>query len=233
MLARWARSSLKMSRQAHGATYSGRQLGTIGDIAAFSLQFFKLVSTGEGGVVVTSRPELHARAFAMHDAAAVWTAPDLFDATDRLTLGPGNLRMSEIEGALGLSQLKRLDRTITRMREIRTELDRAVADSGVSLRPQADPAGDAGTALVFYCDDVAAAEWAVERSAPRESVRPACLARLVQTVIGQATGRRFWSAAASSRPRRPLSIAIEVCLPPAFLSVSIRATRPRTSRKRI
>ena len=97
----------------------------------------------------------------MHDAAALWTAPDLLGATDRLAAGPGNFRMSEIEGALGLVQLKRLNRAIKRMREIRVELDHVVADAGVALRPHADPAGEVGTALIFYCNDAGAAAWVV------------------------------------------------------------------------
>ena len=219
--------------QAHGATYRGQALGTVGDIAAFSLQFFKLVSTGEGGFLATRRPELFARAFAMHDAAALWTAPELFATTERLAAGPGNFRMSEIEGALGLVQLKRLDDTIERMRRIRNELDGVVTEAGAVLRPHADAAGEVGSNLIFYCDDAVAAEWTV--SALRaEGVGATSL-------LGVPGTNRHWAAdwtpvlercgieppAAEviARDRSLLAVGVQVGIDPRYTATDIAETR--------
>lgn len=87
--------------QACGGTYWGRALGTHGTVAAFSFQHFKLLSTGEGGLVATADDTLADRALCLHDAASCWVAPEVTARVDRLTLPPTNLRMSELEGALG------------------------------------------------------------------------------------------------------------------------------------
>src|SRR4051794_8397668 len=55
--------------QAAGASYEGRRLGTFGDAGAFSLQFNKIITTGEGGGVITNRRDVHERAIEVHDCA--------------------------------------------------------------------------------------------------------------------------------------------------------------------
>ena len=53
--------------QAAGGVYQGRKLGTIGDIGAFSLNVFKTITCGDGGMVVTDDLDLFERAFGFHD----------------------------------------------------------------------------------------------------------------------------------------------------------------------
>ena len=53
--------------QAAGGTYRGRKLGSIGRMGAFSLNVFKTITAGDGGVVITDEPELYERAFGVHD----------------------------------------------------------------------------------------------------------------------------------------------------------------------
>jgi 8-amino-3,8-dideoxy-alpha-D-manno-octulosonate transaminase len=55
--------------QAAGATFRGRRLGTFGDAGAFSLQFNKIITTGEGGVKITDRDDLYDLAIDVHDCA--------------------------------------------------------------------------------------------------------------------------------------------------------------------
>src|SRR5207302_6710098 len=55
--------------QAAGASYHGRRLGTFGDAGAFSLQFNKIITTGEGGVLITDRDDLYDLAIDVHDCA--------------------------------------------------------------------------------------------------------------------------------------------------------------------
>lgn len=54
--------------QACGGSYQGRRLGTLGDVGCFSLQHYKIITTGEGGAVVTADPAIFGRAMMYHDA---------------------------------------------------------------------------------------------------------------------------------------------------------------------
>ena len=56
--------------QADGASYRGQRLGTFGDVGCFSLQFNKIITSGEGGMVVTNREETWKRALMYHDVIA-------------------------------------------------------------------------------------------------------------------------------------------------------------------
>jgi dTDP-4-amino-4,6-dideoxygalactose transaminase len=98
---------------AHGAGWDGRRPGTWGDAGAYSFYATKTISTGEGGVLTSRRPELleHARAFRDYGK------PDY--AVDGL-----NFRMSEFTAALALVQTERMDEIVAwKNRIAREELD--------------------------------------------------------------------------------------------------------------
>jgi dTDP-4-amino-4,6-dideoxygalactose transaminase len=82
---------------AHGASWNGRKPGSYGDAGVFSLYATKTISTGEGGVLVSTRPEVveHARAFRNY-GKPTYEVQGL------------NFRMSEITAALGLVQIERM-----------------------------------------------------------------------------------------------------------------------------
>ncbi len=82
---------------AHGASWNGRKAGTYGDAGIYSLYATKTISTGEGGVLVSKRPEVidHARAFRNYGKPS-------FEVQGL------NFRMSELTAALGLVQIERL-----------------------------------------------------------------------------------------------------------------------------
>ena len=100
--------------QAHGASIGGQQVGSFGDVAAWSFCQDKIISTGgEGGMVTTGREELRKRIWSLKDHGKSWEimqrAPD--GAGFRWVhedLG-GNGRMTEIQAAIGRIQLRRLD----------------------------------------------------------------------------------------------------------------------------
>ena len=140
--------------QAFGGRFRGRSLGTWGDIGCFSLQHFKVITTGEGGLLVTSRQDVYEATLVSHDASAYWS----YDCIRGQVQGPisrvaQNLRMGEIEGAVGRTQLRRLDDIISRLgsskRKILARLDLRL---GVKLRPISDPIGEIPTAMVFLLD---------------------------------------------------------------------------------
>jgi hypothetical protein len=96
--------------QAFGGSYKGKYLGTIGDLGCVSLDAYKIIGTGEGGLVLTDDEWLYTRAQSYHDAAACWR-PERY-ARERK---PGelfcgeNYRMPELCGAVGIAQIKKLD----------------------------------------------------------------------------------------------------------------------------
>ncbi len=112
--------------QAFGGTYHGRYLGTVGDIGCVSLDAYKVIGTGEGGLVLTDNDWLYTRAQSYHDTAACWR-PDRY-ARERqageLFCGE-NYRMPELCSAVGLAQLRKLDwineRTRAVWKQIRAE----------------------------------------------------------------------------------------------------------------
>ncbi|MBT3344995.1 MAG: DegT/DnrJ/EryC1/StrS family aminotransferase [Gemmatimonadetes bacterium] len=98
--------------QAHAAAWKGRRVGAIGDLGTFSFQASKNLNAGEGGFVVTDDDELAVRAWSIHNCGRApggeWYEHPLVG---------GNYRLTEMQGALALSQMQRLDeQTETRTR---------------------------------------------------------------------------------------------------------------------
>jgi len=143
--------------QAAGATYRGRRLDTFGDAGAFSLQFNKIITTGEGGVLITDRDDLLELALDVHDCA------------NSVRRGVGlpkfagyNFRASELTGAMARVQLTRLDGLLERMRANHARLASQVGGlPGLELRRGSDDDGDAGIALIAFADHAARAAEAV------------------------------------------------------------------------
>lgn len=113
-----------------GATYRGRSVGSIADLTTFSLHPAKHITTGEGGIVTTNDPILatRVRAFRNHGissdhmqraAAGSW----YYEMTD---LGY-NYRITDLQCALGLSQLEKLPGWIARRQEIVSAYNTAFA----------------------------------------------------------------------------------------------------------
>ncbi len=90
--------------QAFLAEYRNRPVGSIGDLGCFSLQQGKHITTGEGGVVTSSHPDLARRAFLFINKA--WGYGDA--NPDHYFLAP-NYRMNELTGAVALAQLDKLE----------------------------------------------------------------------------------------------------------------------------
>lgn len=98
------------SAQAFGGKYKGKYLGTLGDIGCVSLDAYKVIGTGEGGLLLTDDEWLYTRAQSYHDTAACWR-PERY-ARERkageLFCGE-NYRMPELCAAVGIAQIKKLD----------------------------------------------------------------------------------------------------------------------------
>ncbi|MBC7288022.1 MAG: DegT/DnrJ/EryC1/StrS family aminotransferase, partial [Armatimonadetes bacterium] len=92
---------------AHGSMYKGRRVGTIGHLGAFSLQASKHITTGDGGMTITDDDTLGERARLFADKG--WPRYSAEGARDYKMFG-FNYRMTELQGAVGLAQLRKLDR---------------------------------------------------------------------------------------------------------------------------
>jgi dTDP-4-amino-4,6-dideoxygalactose transaminase len=96
--------------QAPGALYRGKFAGTLADVGGFSLNYHKHIHTGEGGIVVTNSDEIAERTQLIRNhAEAVVDAKGVVDLRNMVG---HNLRLGEIEAAIGIEQLKKLKRLV-------------------------------------------------------------------------------------------------------------------------
>ena len=143
--------------QADGGSYKGRRLGSIGDVGCFSLQFNKIITAGEGGMVITNDETLWKRTLMYHDVGGLrqHKAPN-----DEILIGT-NYRMPELLGAVALVQLRRLDGLLEAMRARKRMLKAGMADvaqrKGITFREIVDEAGDTAIALIFFAESMESA----------------------------------------------------------------------------
>src|SRR5262249_28454415 len=132
--------------------------GTFGDAGAFSFQFNKIITTGEGGAMTTSRQDLLDLAIDVHDCAG-----SVRRGGGLPPFGGWNFRASEIQGAIARVQLGRLDGMLGRMRAAQAVIaERVAALPGLTLRRANDDGGDAGVCLVAFAESAALAAEAVD-----------------------------------------------------------------------
>ena len=129
--------------EAHGLTYRGRQAGTLGDISTFSFYPNKHVTTGEGGMVVTDDGRLADKLRSLRNLG--------FNNQRRFVhyeLG-WNLRMTNLQAALGIGQLERLPQSVERKRAIGSLYQQLLGNSDRILLPQTRVEGAENIYWVF------------------------------------------------------------------------------------
>jgi len=99
------------SAEAHGAEYKGKKVGSIGDAGCFSFYGNKVITTGEGGMVVTNNLELDEKMRILRDHGVSKTKK--YDAQ----YAGFNYRITNIQAALGLAQMERIDEFIDKKRK--------------------------------------------------------------------------------------------------------------------
>lgn len=110
--------------QAYWATYRGRLVGTIAEIACFSLQQSKHMSCGEGGLMVTSRDDYAERSLLFSDKA--WPRGSGSLGSQRFLFLSQNYRMSELSGAVARAQLKKVEGNVDRRRKRAAQLSEMI-----------------------------------------------------------------------------------------------------------
>ncbi len=109
--------------EAHGAEYKGKKAGSFGDIGCFSFYANKIITTGEGGMIVTDSKK-HAERGKMLKSLAFGESPDKFIHQD---IGY-NYRMTNLQAAIGLGQLEKIDFLIGKKRELAAFYHEALKD---------------------------------------------------------------------------------------------------------
>ncbi|MEP7107954.1 MAG: DegT/DnrJ/EryC1/StrS family aminotransferase [Ferruginibacter sp.] len=137
--------------QAAGASYKGKKVGTIGNMGAFSLNVFKTINSGDGGLVVTNDKVLYTTAFGVHDQGHSPSRVGV-EVGARSILGL-NFRMNEITAAVALAQLGKLDNIVGTLRKKRSKFKSLITGSaGFKFRKLNDPDGDCATLCTVIFD---------------------------------------------------------------------------------
>ena len=134
--------------QADGGMYKGRYLGTIGDAGAYSYNYFKIMTAGEGGALVTSDRTIFERTLIYHDSSAVAFFGSQLDGISEPLFGGTEFRVSDITGAILREQLKRMPTMMADLRRNRTALAERVCTK-LTQAPSHDIEGDCGTTLAL------------------------------------------------------------------------------------
>ncbi len=145
---------LEDTAQAAGARIDGKHLGTFGRCGTFSFDAVKTLTTGEGGMVITNDQELWRCMSEYHDHGHDHIAnPGGRGGEGRRFIG-SNYRMMELQGALGLAQLAKLEAMVAAQQKNKAILREAASRiPGVTFRTLVDPAGDSATHFAFLLQD--------------------------------------------------------------------------------
>ncbi len=144
--------------QAAGASYKGKKVGSFGDFAAFSLNYYKTITAGDGGLLVTNDKSLYESAFAFHDQGHT---PNRAESAigNRNIIGL-NLRMNELTGAVALAQLGKIEFIVETLRNKKNLLK-----SRVDINPEKekwriinDESGECASIMTIIFNDSRTAE---------------------------------------------------------------------------
>jgi 8-amino-3,8-dideoxy-alpha-D-manno-octulosonate transaminase len=145
---------LEDTAQAAGARLNGQHLGTFGNCGTFSFDSVKTMTTGEGGMVISNDEQLWRNCSEYHDHGHDHTVnPGGRGGEGRSFVG-FNYRMMELQGAMGLAQLAKLDAMCVSQRQNKAVFKEAASKiAGVTFRDILDEEGDSATFFAFVLPD--------------------------------------------------------------------------------
>ena len=139
--------------QADGGSFNGKRLGTIGDAGALSFNYFKIISCGEGGALLTNNRQIFERALIYHDSSAVAFFGDQMQGFTTEGFCGNEYRSNELCAAVMNVQLSRLDGILKDLRKNKKYMmDQLEGDC--KFIPSNDIEGDCGTTLPLRFDTV-------------------------------------------------------------------------------
>lgn len=140
---------LEDAAEAMGASYNQRKVGTFGTLGAFSTNAYKMINTGEGGLVVTDLEDLYIKVRGAHDHGHEYSKT-LSRLEEQAIISGFNYRMTELQGAIGLVQLSKLERAIQHQRANKRMLLERLRNPEIRFRRSPDVTGDIGDTIVMY-----------------------------------------------------------------------------------
>lgn len=123
-----------------GATYKGQKIGSLSDMTVFSFHPVKQMTTCEGGMITTNNKDLYEKLKLFRAYGIVKTKEDMLKKgpwfSEQMSLGY-NYRLSDVQCALGISQIKKIDKLVARRREIAKVYDNELQNiKGIVLPEQ-------------------------------------------------------------------------------------------------
>lgn len=118
--------------EALGSEWQGRKAGSIADVGVFSFHGTKTITTGEGGMFVCQRDDIYEKAFLQSNHGRKPSKHTIF-WMDEIGV---KYKMSNVQAAIGLGQIERIEELVVRKREIFDYYQKALADLDVSMNPE-------------------------------------------------------------------------------------------------
>ncbi|MFW9820757.1 MAG: DegT/DnrJ/EryC1/StrS family aminotransferase [Candidatus Thorarchaeota archaeon] len=118
-----------------GTDFQGKKIGSHGNTACFSLQARKIITTGEGGIILTSIDDIASKLKSLRNQGAISkkTNQDNFSLPDFKMLGL-SYRLSDIQAAVGIIQMKRIEEFIEKRRKLAQHYNDLFTDSGLDIQ---------------------------------------------------------------------------------------------------
>ena len=135
--------------QAMGASYKGKSVGLHGAAGAFSFDYFKITTCGEGGMTITNKEEIYKNIDQVADHGHTHEGNNR-GMEDHYIMG-SNFRIGEINAAIGLAQMRKLPWILEQNRKNKKYIkDRLKKIDGLTFRKMDDESGDSATFLNFF-----------------------------------------------------------------------------------
>lgn len=153
--------------QAFGGEYKGKKMGTYGDIGAFSFNYYKLISCGEGGAIITNNRDLFDKCSIYHDCGIGFFSKD---RNIEMPYFAGiNMRISEVLAAILRVQLTRADGILKDLRDRKAAFSEIIKQNEyVKLSPVNDVDGDCGVKIGIVFDDADKLQQVMSESSAQE-----------------------------------------------------------------
>jgi 8-amino-3,8-dideoxy-alpha-D-manno-octulosonate transaminase len=189
---------LEDGAQCVGGSYRGKKLGSIGNVGIYSFQVNKMITSGEGGALVTNDPVIYERAARFHHMGTMHKVfRDRVGSSRVQTFAGENFRMSEFTGAVLGAQLPKLDSMIAHLRRNAEAIYSGIKTlPGIRLRHRPDPEGDIGYGVYFEMKDKTLRDRCIrqlrKRRVPASTLTGSVLLPVEESVINKRTRHRNW-----------------------------------------
>jgi 8-amino-3,8-dideoxy-alpha-D-manno-octulosonate transaminase len=184
--------------QCVGGSYRGKKLGSIGNVGIYSFQVNKVITSGEGGAVVTDDPVIYERAARFHHMGLIDRVfVDRLGSSQVPIFAGENFRMNEFTGAVLGAQLAKLDSMLAQLRQNAEAIYSGIETlPGIRLRRRPDPDGDIGYGVYFETKDKASRDRCIQqlrkRKVPASTLTGSVLLPIEESVINKRARHSDW-----------------------------------------